>query len=168
MSKIFLFSDGGKVVINGAPKYDLSNPVIVLAVLQKIISHGVVALEFSHPGNKHTIRVPYFGGDEYVNPDTQQVFIIFVDRLGRTLLIFKGFDRTVIPQQPFPENGTLPWGTYVTILTLLYTHISNQKLIKIFSNSRYNKNKEKKSTVLKMSKRFILHHNNAENLLNNR
>ena len=74
-------------------------------MIQKTVNEGIIVLEFVHPRNKHIIQVPYYGGDEYVDPKTQRVFIIFVDREGRTIIIFKGFNRIISPKTDPPQNG---------------------------------------------------------------
>ena len=108
---INLFADGGDVVINGQPKYNLTNPIIVHQVTQKIVK-GIVSLEFVNPINNHTIEVPYFGGDVYVDPSTQQAFIIYVDKSKRTICVFKGYYRLVTPKEPVSHNDTLIYGYY--------------------------------------------------------
>ena len=104
--------DGGRVVINGQPQYNLSNPTIVLSTPQKIVGDGIIVLEFKHPITNNNIQVPYYGSDEYVNLNTQQIFIIFVDKEGRTYLIFKGYDFSIIPPQDLPPSGVLSLGNY--------------------------------------------------------
>ncbi|XP_043267485.1 uncharacterized protein [Venturia canescens] len=94
----------GYLVVKGFPKYDLLHALIVTRAQTKLTKKGIVMLKFLHPKSKQEIMVPFQGGDEYVDPLTLNVYIIFTDAQGKTLLIFKGTK----PPSTFPPSSEPP------------------------------------------------------------
>lgn len=95
--------------MDGVPEYNISSAIFVTKTVEKIAYTDIVILEFIHPLTNQTIQVPLDGGDEYVNPETGEFFIIFVDNLGRTLLIFKGIDHSITEEYPDGNSGEDTW-----------------------------------------------------------